>query len=626
MKRHLHKLLAALPLALLILAHPISTLGAPTAKIEARGVVPQAKGLPWGENPLASLDGTKLKRGFAKRVDSAGTPFKDILSFTTAEHKGSPWGLQLVLPSQAPLKKDTVVYAEFYARTVSSRQESGSAFVHSVLELRRDPHTKSLSATGMASPDGNWVRIAQAGIIKADYAPGEASFNFQLGYDRDQVIEIADLRLVDLGPGIELRNLPLSKSTYVGREANAPWRTEAQARIEKLRKGDLAITVLGANGKPVPNARVQVEMTRHAFPFGTAVVPDLLIDQSPDSDKYRQWVLENCSRVVIENHLKWPNWDSGLKPLDPTKPNDWRRTRETTLKSLAWLNEHGIEIKGHNLIWPSWKNSPKRVKDLKDDPAALRAACEDRIKDALGVTAPYRLVEWDVVNENFANHDITDILGPDAIVEWFKLARRHYPEGKLIYNDYAHLTSSGITPFKTYVEDLVLRLKAAGAPVDGLGIQAHFGGILNSPTNVIAELDRLHAKLGVELSLTEFDVNTYDEEVQADYTRDILTAAFASPHVTSFLMWGFWEKAHWIKNAALFRADWTPKPNAKAWSDLVKGAWWTRATLTTDSAGRAALRGFKGDYTITVKADGSSHTRKISLGSAAEKLEIKLTP
>ena len=615
-------------------ADPVVTAGKPAAPgepapaitVEAPGVLPPAQGLPWGEQPLTVIVEKNLKPGFFRRIEPTGTPFKQIISLSTADYKGNPWGLQIVLPSQAALKQDTVVYAEFYARTVSSRQETGSAFVNVVLELYRDPHTKSVIGSGMAGPDGQWVRIAKAGKIKADYAPGEASFNFQVGFDRDQVIEIADLRMVDLGPEVEPRTLPISKSTYPGRETDAPWRAEALQRIEQIRKGDLAITVLDAGGKPVLQANIQIEMTRHAFPFGTAVVPDLLLDQTPDSDQYRQWIRDNCSRVVIENHLKWPNWEWGLKPLDPAKPNHWRRARDTTLKALAWLNEQGIEIKGHCLIWPSWRWTPARIKDLKDDSAALRAACDERSTDALTVTAPYHLVEWDVVNENFANHDITDILGKDAIVGWFKLARRNYPSGKLIYNEYAHLTSSGTSDLKTYVEDLVLRLKAEDAPVDGLGIQSHFGGIPNHPAHVNAELNRLHDKLGVELSITEFDVNTDDEDMQADYTRDMLTVAFASPHVSSFLMWGFWEKAHWIKNAALFRPDWSPKPNAKAWQDLVKGAWWTRATATTDATGQASVRGFKGDYRITVTANGITQIVSASLREPTASIAVRLKP
>jgi hypothetical protein len=70
-------------------------------------------------------------------------------------------------------------------------------------------------------------------------------------------------------------------------------------------------------------------------------------------------------------------------------------------------------------------------------------------------------------------------------------------------------------------------------------------------------------------------------------------------------MWGFWAKAHWFgEPGAMFRADWSPKPNLTAYTDLVYGDWWTRETLQTGADGTAEIRVFKGDYEITVTAPG----------------------
>ena len=66
------------------------------------------------------------------------------------------------------------------------------------------------------------------------------------------------------------------------------------------------------------------------------------------------------------------------------------------------------------------------------------------------------------------------------------------------------------------------------------------------------------------------------------------------------MMWGFWEGRHWRPRAAMFRKDWSPKPNAAAFTDLVFKKWWTDETAITDADGAIALRGFKGDYVIDV--------------------------
>ena len=53
-------------------------------------------------------------------------------------------------------------------------------------------------------------------------------------------------------------------------QENDNWRAEANARIEQHRKEDVSIR-LTQNGKPVNNATVRVEMTRHEFLFGSNV-------------------------------------------------------------------------------------------------------------------------------------------------------------------------------------------------------------------------------------------------------------------------------------------------------------------------------------------------------------------
>jgi hypothetical protein len=51
-------------------------------------------------------------------------------------------------------------------------------------------------------------------------------------------------------------------------------------------------------------------------------------------------------------------------------------------------------------------------------------------------------------------------------------------------------------------------------------------------------------------STPTFDINTDDEELQADYTRDFLTLAYSHPTVVGVQLWGFWERSHWKPEAA----------------------------------------------------------------------------
>ncbi len=72
-------------------------------------------------------------------------------------------------------------------------------------------------------------------------------------------------------------------------------------------------------------------------------------------------------------------------------------------------------------------------------------------------------------------------------------------------------------------------------------------------------------------------MNTDDEALQADYTRDFLILAFSHPAVVGVQVWGFWEKTHWRPRAAMYRADWTEKPNGRAYRSLVLDQWRTRS-------------------------------------------------
>ena len=57
----------------------------------------------------------------------------------------------------------------------------------------------------------------------------------------------------------------------------------------------------------------------------------------------------------------------------------------------------------------------------------------------------------------------------------------------------------------------------------------------------------------------------------------------------------------------------------KVWQDLFYNKWWTRESLTTDENGKISLRGFYGDYDVTVTtADRKTKTVSIPLHKDGE--------
>jgi len=76
--------------------------------------------------------------------------------------------------------------------------------------------------------------------------------------------------------------------------------------------------------------------------------------------------------------------------------------------------------------------------------------------------------------------------------------------------------------------------------------------------------------------------------------------------------------------AAMIRKDWTLKPNAQAWMDLVLKQWWTDTTLATGPDGSCATRGFLGDYKITVTVNGREKSILMKLAKPATSAVITM--
>ncbi len=403
---------------------------------------------------------------------------------------------------------------------------------------------------------------------------------------------------------------PPVPTTYDGRKPDAPWRKAAAQRIETIRKGDLTVAVVDAAGKPVTDAEVKVAMKRHAFGFGSAIDARTLIADTDDGRRYRQTIATCFSKVVFENDLKWPQWED-------------KRRRGMMLKALEWLDKQGIAARGHCLVWPSWRRMPKDVEGLKNDKAALRRRIDRHVQEEVSALKG-RIADWDVINEPFWNHDAMDVCGKEVMAEWYKTAHRADPATILYLNDQNILAGGGTDrKHQDHYEQTIRTLRKEQAPLGGLGMQCHFGGNLTPPARLVAVLDRF-AAFGLPIQVTEFDINTKDRGLQADYMRDFLTTLFSHPKVEGILMWGFWAGRHWRPEAALFDRDWTPRPHAKAWKDLVLKTWWTNATGRTDARGRFTTRGFLGDYQVTATAGGKTGAVRTALTKPGTTVTVRI--
>lgn len=525
-------------------------------------------------------------------VEVSGQSFTRALHIRTTATGPNAWNTRVrCFDTLAAHLNDTILIT-FWMRTVSAA--AGNGFTTLVVEQGGDPFTKS--AQWSAAAKSSWKKVEVPFSMLQDFANGwqgggANTYNISFWVNSVQEIEIGGIAARNYGLNYPIASLGLTEWPYEGHSLDAPWRAAAAERIERIRKADIVVVVRNPQGQPEPNAPVHVKMKRHAFGFGTAVNGPLLLSGSPDQPTYSQHILQMFNYAVLENDTKWPQWEAN---------------RNTALNAIAWLRNHGItSVRGHNLIWPGRGNLPASVAAMLTPPvdaAALRTRIHDHFIDVMNATRG-TLVDWDVLNEPVTNRDVMDALGNAEMVTWFQWAREIDPNVKLYTNDFNVVENGGYDiQRQDAFYNVIQYIISNGGPVDGIGLQSHFGAGLTPPERVLEVFDRF-AQFGKDLQVTEFDVNTTDEQAQADYTRDFLTAAFSHPAVKDFIMWGFWQGAHWRPNSALLRIDWSPKPNYNVWMDLTQHQWWTDVEGRTDANGVFRTRGFLGDYDVEIAGE-----------------------
>lgn len=550
-----------------------------------------------------TLEGRQLEIARSEIVDVSGQAFKKALRITTGPGALSEWNVQLTAMTDAPIHASDVLLARFWMRCTESM--TGEGFIGFIYELAHPEFDKAAEVRLAAGE--KWRECSVRFRAPRDFPAGEARVCLRIGYDR-QTIEIGGMQITDYGKSVKLEDLPRTNVTYSGRGSESAWRREALARIEKIRKGDLTVVVTDSAGKPVDNATVHVTLKRHAFGFGSCVTTDLLLDPSPDGQKYRATIEKYFNRAVFENDMKWQAVYAGISPkLD---------------QALAWLLDRNIEVRGHNLFWPGWKWLPPQLRQIEGNPDELRRVSAEH---ATSVVSHFKgkLPQWDVVNEPYTNHDLLDLLGGNRImVDWFKLAHEADPECRLFLNDYGILEGGPDGAHSKSFYETIEFLKENGAPIGGVGIQSHFAAALPSPRQLLQTLDKF-SEFGLPIELTELSLNLDDRDLQADYMRDFMIAAFSHPNVNGVMLWGFWEKRHWRPQGALFATDWTIRPHGRAWIDLVMRQWQTDDQSLTNAKGSTTTRGFLGTYEITVSAGAKS--KKLSAKLAREGITVKVT-
>ena len=474
------------------------------------------------------------------------------------------WAVQLFAATTGDVADGDTLLVTFFARG-SADTPDGWLDADAYLQEAGGDYRKLVTAPVEAGSE--WRQFFAPASARFDAAAGGHEFVLHLG-SAVQTLEIAGLGVLNYGPDVAPEDLPKTPVSYEGRAADAPWRAEAAAEIDRLRKADLAVTVVDQFGDAVEGAEVQISMTRHEFGFGVAADLRMLGITREEWDgltewqrqdatwddvlRYRAEIENNFNKVVSHNDLKTRPWEYAA---DDT---NWKWRRSWTDRALTWLEDRGFETRGHYGVWGPMDagfNTGWERADIEADPDGYRRYLFDHLADKLPTYAG-RIDEWDAINHpvGWGPDTIDGVLGEGIYAELIAEMRRLDPAAEMWVNE-GNILAGGWQEdaFFAHLEDLIAR----GQPADGIGFMGHFADDnLRGMTTIRQTLDRF-ATLGVPLQITELDYASFDRGLQADYFGDFLTAAFAHEAVDGVVQWGFWEGRHWLPESSLFEQDWT---------------------------------------------------------------------
>ena len=545
-----------------------------------------------GDKPFELLTPWNAKDFETKLVSVEGQPFKEAMQITVNKQPNAVWEMQVRGNPKVPVNKGDKLLVTLYMRGLSAETEFAETSTVILWQLNRPPRSVAFSFRPRAIAGKGWKKFQKVFVSEASLDAKGSIVSLQFGFI-PQSFEIGGLSIYKYGPEIDTAALPqIKEELYEGHQADAPWRKAADERIDKFRKVDLELKVTDPYGKPFPDVKVHVKMTRHHFLWETTLYHwffsgDFMKDEK--SRRYTEEAVRLFNFAVSENGFKWEAWED-------------EKGRSANDNLVKWAQDHEMPLRGHTVVWPSFKHSPKRLEKLKGDPDALRAEINRHI-DEIITREKGKLLEWDVLNEPTVNVDFMRILGDDEPAKWFSRVHGIDPDARLFLNENSILAG---TKLKS-MEDWLDRLVKDGAPIGGIGIQGHLSVGTAAPESIMETLNRL-SRYKIPIAITELDVISDDPALQAMYLRDVLTVFFSHPSVESVNFWGFWDGRHWKNNTPFFDKNWNPKPGLEVYKKLVFGDWWTDQTVKTDKEGGIKTRVFKGDYEISVEIGGKIKT------------------
>lgn len=533
----------------------------------------------------SGIDFGKWKKNNVSKVnvDRSEVLF-EIESYT--EGIDNRWKSSTTFPVKDIVNSGDLLLLEFSARRIDTIEENGLLYI--AFGQAKPPHLNSLYTDCKIYHE--WTDISLPFYSKQKIDKNEGRITIGAGGAK-QKIEITNLHFKNYAKKKLLKDLKDTRS-YEGIADTAKWRVDAVRRIDSLRKGDIVIKIVDKNGIGLKDMNVKIEMQKHHFNFGSAYNGLVYKFEKSHPDyfkKYHELFNEMFSIAIIEHSLTWNAFEENSV------------NKHYADRGIKWLKERGKKIIVYATpgLYIAKKVYPKHVysnivtANYNAYMQKSKAYIENMIKEYRS-----RVDQWVVSNEVITSKWFQENNKNKMIETWFKQAINK--DSSLCFGILEHSVIEVSTKKNVeWYENAIKYLVDNKIKICRIGFQCHFREILTDPEKIILLLDRF-GKFGIPLQICEFDIETKNEELQARYTNDFLIAAFSSPAVNEIIIWGFYEGMHWRPDAAMYRIDWSLKPNGAVYRDLIFNKWWTNESGSTDSTGIIEKRGYKGEYKITV--------------------------
>ena len=222
-----------------------------------------------------------------------------------------------------------------------------------------------------------------------------------------------------------------------------------------------------------------------------------------------------------------------------------------------WAKENHALFTFHTLLWgsqrPSWLGKQLDVDETKKAFTDWLDAVKERYPDLEMIEVATEAVKVNgTYHSGFASSNLIEALGGDTgnyefVVTAFKMARERWPEAILIYNDYNTIQWN-----TKEVIDLVKKIKAQGAPVDGFGMEFHEtlmqgSGQHCTPLSFLKRaLSEAHEQTGLPIYITQYDVGAIDDDFQKKCYQEHIPFLMETDYVAGITLWGYIYGRTWL--------------------------------------------------------------------------------